>query len=131
MGALALLSILFFISKRWIGLAFSLFFLATSFAVAIITNNQLNVHDYFSSFESLPSEETHPSAAFHKQVLQAVEDLKSEVDTEKENLRQVIGQVSEIVNSIDIQKQKLQAFIEETRERFQTESNPPKTNPES
>ncbi len=129
---LIFLTTVFLVVKRWIGFSIALLLLLFSLAAGLIVNNQQMFHHYFSSYENLAGhpEDAGTQNAFHKQIMQAVEDLKTEVHAEKENLNQVMTQVAEIVNSIDVQKLKLQNFIEETRERFKTDT-PPKqaTNP--
>lgn len=132
-AVLIFLTTVFLVVKRWIGFSIALLLLLFSLAAGLIVNNQKMFHQYFSSYENSArhSEDAGAQDAFRKQIMQAVEDLKTEVHAEKENLNQVMTQMAEIVNSIDVQKQKLQNFIEETKERFKTDS-PPKqaaTNP--
>lgn len=115
---------IFLVVKRWIGFSVTLLLLLFSLAAGLVISHQQDFQDYLntplSTSSSLaPSEDSQD--AFHKQMLQAVEDLKVEVNTEKENLRGVMNQVHEIFESMDVQKQKLQNFIEETRERFKTD----------
>ena len=123
-AVLIFLTTVFLVVKRWIGFSIALLLLLFSLAAGMIVNNQQMFHQYFSSYENLAgrSENTGAQDAFQKQILKAVEDLKTEVHAEKENLNQVMTQMVEIVNSIDAQKQKLQNFIDETRERFKTDS---------
>jgi hypothetical protein len=113
---------IFLAVKRWIGFSLTVLFLLFSLAAGLMINHQQMAHYYLGSFppsHSLTNEETQD--AFHAQILQALEDLKLEVKTEKENLRLLMNQVQEIFDSMDVQKRKLQNFIEETRERFKTE----------
>lgn len=58
---------------------------------------------------------------FTLQVLQALEDLKSELKAEKENLDHLMDQVEEIVASIEDQKEKLNRFLEEVSHRLKSD----------
>ncbi len=117
---LIFLTTIFLVIKRWIGFSITFLLLLFSLAAGLIINHQKTFQCYVNSQYSSSLEEG-SQGMFHKQVLQAVEDLKLEVQTEKENLRQVMHQVQEIFDLMDVQKQKLQNFIEETRERFKTD----------
>lgn len=113
---------IFLAVKRWITFSLTVLLLLFSLAAGLMINHQQMLHYYLNSSppsNALTNEDTQD--AFHAQMLQAVEDLKLEVKTEKENLRRVMNQVQEIFDSVDVQKKKLQTFIEETRERFKTE----------
>lgn len=65
-------------------------------------------------------EESMPEA-FQGQILQAVKNLKFEVDNEKENFLLIMNQIQELFDLMDGQTQKLQAFIEETKEKVKTD----------
>jgi hypothetical protein len=115
---------IFLIVKRWIGFPVALLLLVFSLIAGLIINHQQSLQCYLNSYlpsSSSPQKGEESQDAFQKQMLQAVEDLKLEVSTEKENLRRVVDQVQEIFNSMDVQKQKLQQFIEETREKFKAD----------
>lgn len=106
--------------KRWIGFSMTLLLLIFSLAAGLIINH----HQDFQHYLTPSSKSTHyesSSEDFHKQMLQAVEDLKMEVAAEKENLRRVMDQVQDIFTSMDAQKQKLQHFIGEVRQHFNSE----------
>lgn len=110
---------IFLVVKRWIGFSTASLLLLFSLAAGfLIDHMQIFPHDAppSSSFNNETSQEV-----FQQHMLQAVEDLKTEVLTEKENLRRVMKQVQEVFDSVDVQKQKLQNFIEETREHFKTD----------
>ncbi len=113
---------IFLVVKRWISFSVTFLFLLFSLTAGLLINHQQTVQHYFNSSSltanSLTSEDSQD--AFHKQMLQAVEDLKAEMKTEKENLQGVMSQIQEIFETMDAQKQKLQNFIEETREHFKT-----------
>lgn len=121
---LIVLITVFLAAKQWIGFSLALLFLIFSLAAGLIINNQHSIQHYFTSYAESSAPGNESQDAFRKQILQAVEDLKLEVNTEKQNLQRVMNQVQEIVDSIDIQKQKLQQFIEETKERFKTDYAP-------
>lgn len=129
-ACLIFLTTILLVVKKWIGFSGAALFLIFSLAAGVLINNQNSLQHYFSSYTSTPHSGADEGSqdAFRKQMLQAVEDLKTEVSTEKENLQHVMHQVQEIVDSIDVQKQKLQHFIEETRERFKADYAP-KTSP--
>jgi hypothetical protein len=117
---LIFLTTIFLVAKRWIGFSITLLLLLFSLAAGLLINYQQELLHYLR-LSSSPIEDGMTTEDFHKQMLKAVEDLKLEVSTEKENLRLIMTQVQEIINSMDMQKQKLQNFIEETRERFKTD----------
>lgn len=62
-----------------------------------------------------------PLIDFQQQIVQAIDELQVEVNTEKENLQKLAYQIQELFDSVDKQKQKLQQFIEETHERFKND----------
>lgn len=103
--------------KRWVGFSIALLLLLFSLAAGIVINNHDAFHLYADSQQSAQKDD------FRKQMLQAVEDLQSEINSEKDNLRHVMNQVQDIFEQLDAQKQKLQQFIEETRERFKTDQS--------
>lgn len=125
-ACLIFLTTILLVVKKWIGFSGALLFLIFSLAAGLLINNQNAFQHYFNAYSSTPHSGTDEVSqdAFRKQMLQAVEDLKTEVSAEKENLQHVMHQVQEIVDSIDVQKQKLQQFIEETRERFKADYAP-------
>ncbi|WP_068468223.1 hypothetical protein [Candidatus Protochlamydia phocaeensis] len=106
--------------KRWIGFSITLLLLVFSLAAGLAINNQQAFQGYMDDYRQTRLNERQQDV-FKKQVLQAVEDLRIEVNSEKENLRQAMSQVQEIFDRVERQKQKLQNFIEETRERFKSE----------
>jgi uncharacterized protein (DUF58 family) len=118
---LIFLTTIFLVIKRWIGFSITLLLLLFALAAGLLINSQQELEHYFSLSTSHSIEEEKSSSDFHKQILQAVEDLKSEVATEKENLQRVMQQVQDIFHSMDIQKQKFQHFIEEVREHFKSD----------
>jgi hypothetical protein len=120
---LIFLMTIFLVVKRWIGFSVTLLLLLFSLVAGLVINHQQIFQDYIHSYSSsaTPLIGEDVQDAFHKQMMQALEDLKVEVNAEKENLRQVVNQVQEIFDTMEAQKQKLQNFIEETRERFKTD----------
>lgn len=118
--------------KRWIGFSLALLLLLFSLAAGLLINNQQAFQLYLNSRTTTNlSSDGESQDTFRKQVSQAVEDLKLEVNTEKENLKRVMHQVQEIVDSIDVQKQKLQTFIDETRVKFKSDTSPKPANSET
>lgn len=111
---------LLLVVKRWINFPMTLLLLLFSLSVGLVINHQQDLQHYFTSSSHSVDESSSPED-FHQQMLKALENLKVEMTTEKDNLRRVITQVQEIFESMDIQKQKLQNFIEEARDRFQTD----------
>ena len=122
-AVLIFLVTIFLIVKRWIGFPVTFLLLLFSLTAGLIINYQQTFQCYLSSscpsFNPITRDDSQD--AFHKQMLQAVEDLKLEVKTEKEKLQSAMDQIQEIFSSMDAQKQKLQQFIEETEERFKTD----------
>jgi hypothetical protein len=117
---------IFLAVKQWIGFTVTLLLLLLALAAGLIINNQ---HGFPASIDqaslaSALSEDKEAQDAFQKKMWQAMEDLKVEVQSEKENLRSVGSQLQEILDSVEAQKQKLQSFIEETREQFKKEYAP-------
>jgi hypothetical protein len=115
----------FLVVKRWIGFYTALLFLLLALIAGLIINYQSDLRRYVSSSgasSSLTNSQA-AEASFAKQMKQAMEDLKTEVETEKKNLLRVIDEVQEIFDSVDAQKQKLDDFIEEVREQFKKETS--------
>lgn len=116
---LIFLTTILLVVKRWIGFSVTLLLLFFSLAAGLVINHQHDLRHHFAPSSHL-NEEGNSSEDFHQHMLQAMENLKIEMATEKENLKRVITQVQEIFDSVDMQKQKLQSFIEEVRDQFQT-----------
>jgi hypothetical protein len=114
---------IFLVVKRWIGFSLTLLLLIFSLAAGLIINQQQTIRDYLnsSSSSSNPMALNESQDPFHTQVMKALEDLRLEVNTEKENIRHLMSQVQEIFDSMDAQKQKLQNFIDEVQQRFRTD----------
>ena len=111
-----------------IGFAVTLLLLIFSIVAGLVINH----HEAFEycfrgqTPEALAAKESTPH--FETQILQAIQDLKAEVATEKESLQHVVNQVQEILDQVESEKQKLQSFIEETKDHFKTESKPESAN---
>lgn len=121
---------IFLVVKRWIGFSIASLFLLFALAAGVITNYQQEIHHYLTGTPYLASPEV-PSEDFHKQMAQAVENLKVEITSEKENLQHLMSQVQEIFDSMDKEKQKLHNFIEEVREHFKTDTPTTSPSPDS
>lgn len=111
---------LFLVVKQWIGFSITFLLLVFALAAGIIINNQKAFQGYADDYHTRQQESQQD--AFKKQILQAVENLKVEVESEKENLRQVMTQVQTIFEQVDVQKQKLQNFIEEAKDHFKADA---------
>lgn len=112
--------IIFLVAKRWIGFSVALLLLLGALAVGLFFNNQNDFQTYLNpSATSIHKDDSEED--FHKQMLHAMADLKTEVDAEKENLRRLMGQVQDVFDSVDMQKQKLQSFIDEVRQHFKSD----------
>ncbi|MFI5344404.1 MAG: hypothetical protein ACHQUC_09315 [Chlamydiales bacterium] len=109
---------IFLVAKRWIGFSITFILLLFSLTAGILINNPQFFTDYVNPHQEANLDQ---QTAFKKQILQAIDDVKLEVHTEKENLQHLKDQMQEIVNQLDTQKQKLEGFIEETRNRFKTD----------
>lgn len=109
---------IFLVAKRWIGFPITLILLLFALIAGILINNPQFFSEYSNQYSGLNLEQQED---FKKQMLQAIDDVKQEVSTEKENLQHLKDQVQDIFNQLDTQKQKLDSFIEETRNRFQSE----------
>ncbi|MBS4163527.1 Uncharacterized protein PRO82_000830 [Candidatus Protochlamydia amoebophila] len=110
---------IFLVIKKWIGFSVALLLLIFSLAAGLVIKNQ----QFFETYASEYHHQFHnqENEAFKKQILQALEDIKKEVNIEKENCQQVMKQVQAIFEQMDAEKQKLQLFIEETKEKFKKE----------
>lgn len=112
---------IFLVVKKWIGFSMAFLLLLFSLAAGLLVNQQHTIRHYFYP-SGLVNHKT-SSDDFQQQMVQAVQNLQTEMATEKDNLLQVMDQMQEVFQSVDAQKQKLQNFIEETRERFKTTSS--------
>lgn len=120
------------VSKRWINFPVTLLLLLFAIASGLVISNYHALQSYFHDYNQNGfKKEQEDQESFKTQLLQAVEDVKTEVSSEKENLRLLKGQVEEIFDLMDVQKQKLKSFIEETREHFKSEKTDPTPKPES
>ncbi|WP_042279864.1 hypothetical protein [Candidatus Protochlamydia sp. R18] len=111
---------IFLVIKKWIGFSVALLLLIFSLAAGLVIKNQ----QFFETYASEYQHQFHnqENEAFKKQILQALEDIKKEVNIERENCHQVMNQVQAIFEQMDAEKQKLQLFIEETKEKFKKEA---------
>ncbi|WP_075882895.1 hypothetical protein [Candidatus Protochlamydia sp. W-9] len=111
---------IFLVIKKWIGFSVALLLLIFSLAAGLVIKNQ----QFFETYASEYHHQFHnqENEAFKKQILQALDDIKKEVNIEKENCHQVMNQVQAIFEQMDAEKQKLQLFIEETKEKFKKEA---------
>ncbi|CAF24351.1 hypothetical protein [Candidatus Protochlamydia amoebophila] len=111
---------IFLVIKKWIGFSVALLLLIFSLAAGLVIKNQ----QFFETYASEYHHQFHnqENEAFKKQILQALEDIKKEVNIERENCHQVMNQVQAIFEQMDAEKQKLQLFIEETKEKFKKEA---------
>lgn len=120
-------TIIFFITillvaKKWIGFWTTFLLLLFSIGAGLAIGHYRTIQNYAENYQNpnqVDQEEL--DGNFKTQIKQAVENLKKEVDVEKDTLDLVVKQVNEILNQLDVQKQKLQHFIEETHERFKSE----------
>jgi len=111
-------------AKRWIGFLTALVLLIISLGAGFFVINRQDIRHYFSSSQA--NDEANAPEDFHKHFLKAMENLKTEMSTEKDNLQRVINEVQGIFDSVDLQKQKVQTFIEEFRDHFQATPEPPR-----
>ncbi len=126
-AVLIFLTTIFLVVKRWIGFPIALLLLFFTLVTGIVINNQDALNSYLKPHSKTALNQDQD--AFRSQIMQAVEGLKTEVETEKNNLRTVMGQVQEIFDHMEVQKQKLQNFIDETREHFKAENVSKSTEP--
>lgn len=126
-AASILIVTIFLVAKKWIGFSITFILLLFALIAGILINNPQFFSDYANqnTGDILANQES-----FKKQMLQAFDDVKHEVNAEKENLQHLKNQVNDIINQLDTQKQKLENFIEETRNHFQSEKSS-ETHPES
>lgn len=118
---------LFFVAKRWIGFSIAFILLLFALIAGVLINNP----QFFSEFsqKSVHANEEQQNN-FKKQVLEAIDNVKYEVNVEKENFQHLKNQMQDLLNQLDTQKQKLDRFIEETRHHFQTEKQVESANPD-
>jgi uncharacterized membrane protein YhiD involved in acid resistance len=109
-GVLLLFLTIFLFSRRWIGLSSAFILLLVTLAGAVV----LNWSDQLKDQIKAQDQET-----FNHQFLQAIEEIKGEIELEKESIDELKTQVHEIAEQIDHEKQKVDTFIAETRRHFQ------------
>ena len=117
---------LFLFVKNRIGFSLTTLFLLFIVLASLGISHYNVFKSYVKDFTSNYSVEEEPQSAFKKQITQALEDVKIEVSTEKENLQLLMNRVEELFDQMNVQKVKLQQFIEETKEQFRTEDSPEK-----
>lgn len=112
---------IFLVAKRWIGISVAFILLLSSLLVGVLVNNPQFFNEYMDTQGA--GNNLEQQNEFKKLILQALDDIKSEVHTEKENLHQLKDQVHDMITQVDTLKQKLETFIEETRHQFETEKS--------
>ena len=87
-ACLLILTTILLVVKKWIGFSGALLFLIFSLAAGLLINNQNAFQHYFNAYSSTPHSGTDEvsQGAFRKQMLQAVEDLKTEVSEQKRKI---------------------------------------------
>lgn len=119
---LVFLFTIFLVVKNWIGFPITLLLLIFAITAGLaITNHQIikcYVRDYGQPVTSEGND-----TLFKKQVEQALQDVKMEVKSEKENLHSLMNQVNEMIEQMDKQKRKLQQFIEENKSHFDNDKS--------
>jgi predicted PurR-regulated permease PerM len=113
---------IFLVAKRWIGFSITFILLLFALIAGILINNPQFITEYSQPHSSISLEQQED---FKKQMLQAIDDVKQEVNTVKENFQLLKGQMQDILSQVDTQKQRLDHFIEETRNQFQSEKSVP------
>lgn len=112
---------IFLVARRWIGFSTALIFLLFALSAAVLINNP-KLFDHYTQGNF--TKELEYQETFNKQILQAIEGMKGEIQSERENIQQLKGQVQDIISQLDSQKQKVENFIEEARKHFQPEEPP-------
>ncbi len=97
--------------KHWISFPVTLTLLLFSLAAGLLINHWQAFNQSLASSSS--NKEAELIGNFHKRLLQEIEELKTEVCTNREDLLQVRNRIKEIADSIAMEKQKLQNFMEE------------------
>ncbi|MBA2369985.1 MAG: hypothetical protein H0V82_13355 [Candidatus Protochlamydia sp.] len=118
--ALLVAAIIFFITlflvvKQWIGFSLTLLLLVFALVSGFIVNNQ-HVLDCYNKENHELVFHGKEDDAFKIQIFQAIEDLKVEVNSEKENIQHMMAQIQEVLNEVDSQKQNLQSFIDSQKD---------------
>lgn len=117
-GAASLCIAFFLIAKKRPKWVISALFIL---AIGLVANYRDFFLRLFPAEQQATYSQSDTPANFQSQLLQAIEDLKLEAEIEKANLNRIMDQVQEIFKEVDTQKQKLQQFIEETHERLTTD----------
>jgi hypothetical protein len=120
-AVLIFLITIFLVVKKWIGFSIATLLLLFSLAAGLIVKNQQLLETYATDYHQHNLADT-KEEDLKKQIFQALEDVKTEISTEKENIRHIMIKVQEIFEQLDNEKQNLQHFIAETTERFKTET---------
>lgn len=118
--------IVFFVVRRSITLSTAAILLTACGMLGLLIGHYRDIGSYVNNVHQTPQSMLETDNTFKQQLLQAVEDIRTEVSTEKANLQIVSNQVQEIMKQMDVQKQKLQQFIVETRENFSQKTEPSK-----
>ena len=121
-GVITLLITILLVAKRWIGFSTALILLLIGVAATVLINNPQLFEQYT---QANFSKEIEQQESFNKHLMEAIEGMKTEIQSEKENIVQLKGQVEEMVVELNNQKQKVENFIEETKKHFQPDEKEP------
>jgi flagellar motility protein MotE (MotC chaperone) len=115
-GIVIFILTIFLAAKKWIGASLTFLLLLFALFSAFLINNQKTIESYLKPTSTEKAAAT--ISSFEEQVHQALKDIKSEIQSEKKNLTQVVVQVQDLFKAIETEKEKLDHFIQETKEHF-------------
>ena len=101
------------VAKRWVGFSVAFILLLLSLIVGILVNNP----QFFSNYDEFRNSEfnSEQENEFKKTILQALDDVKLEVKTEKQTLDSLKNEINDMRSTLNAEKQKLENYIEESR----------------
>lgn len=109
------------IVKEWVNFSMAFLLLLFSLTVGLAITHQRSIRCYLEGcYERRPVSDQ--QVVFADQIKLAIEDLKKELENEKENIQHIVYQVQEVFDQVDYQRQKLQAFIEKTQDHFKQDA---------
>lgn len=82
--------------------------------IGFLINNGL----IFQPNEEYDASQRLEDITFMDELRQAMQDIKVEVEEEKNTLNHLVEQVEDMFNQVDLQRQKLQLFIDTTRSQL-------------
>ncbi len=120
-GFVVFLFTVFLAAKGWITISQTFLLLLFSLAAGTLINNQAYFHHKTTLNDPIFASENTDNH-FQDQMVQALENIRTELNYDRESLQHIVSQLDELFNQVDLQRRKFEHFIDDTRDRFKAEA---------